>query len=261
MRLAMTGEGEAEIEGALRRAIEAANENDARSRLDAVAALWRSHPDAFPLLRKVLSQADHAATAGWGGIFDAVARDQPEAAVALYSLGDPQLLEDATAEITGWLDGEGLLAPGSCVVDAGCGIGRIAAALASKVSCVIGTEISAAMLDEARVRADASNILLLRTGEIGLRCLAEASADLVLAIDVAPYWVLSDLLDENLAEAARVLCPGGSLVMMNLSYRADDEADRRDLERLAADIGFSPPSGPVRPFHLWDGAVWRLVRQ
>ena len=62
-------------------------------------------------------------------MFDWLVAQSPEASVALYSLGRPDLLDQATAEIVRVLRHWGLLGRERRVLDLGCGIGRIAAAL------------------------------------------------------------------------------------------------------------------------------------
>ena len=73
------------------------------------------------------SEVDHAAAAPdeVGALaairdqFDRAAALSPEAGVAAYSLGDPRVLEAATAELVAWLDGRACSARGStCSISA-----------------------------------------------------------------------------------------------------------------------------------------------
>ena len=76
----------------------------------------------------------------------------PEASVAAYSLNDPAVLAAATAEIVEWLAREGLIGPDRDVLDLGCGIGRVSAALAPRCRSVLGLDVSPKMVAEARRR-------------------------------------------------------------------------------------------------------------
>ena len=104
-----------------------------------------------------------------GGRLAAVFRrgryDGAGAAVALYSLGSPALLDRATAEIAARLREWQLLGPDVVALDIGCGIGRIERALASEVAAITGIDLSPAMVGEARRRAAGlANVEFLCTG-------------------------------------------------------------------------------------------------
>ncbi|HEX6218892.1 MAG TPA: methyltransferase domain-containing protein, partial [Sphingomicrobium sp.] len=87
--------------------------------------------------------------------------------------------------------------------------------------------------------------------------------DLVLAIDSFPYIVAAggDLAATHIAEIARVLRPGGAVVMVNYSYRGDDELDRRDISAAARTAGLTVDVNGRRDFALWDGLIFRLHKQ
>jgi SAM-dependent methyltransferase len=91
--------------------------------------------------------------------------------------------------------------------------------------------------------------------------LATASCDLVIAVDVFPYLVQGglELAAGMIAEAARVLRPGGELLILNFSYR-DVAMDRRDMPAIAAASGFELLLNGRRGFVLWDGAIFRMRR-
>ena len=82
----------------------------------------------------------------------------------------------------------------------------------------------------------------------------------MLAVDSFPYLHLSDIAEPMFAEAARLLAPGGSLVILNYSYRDDFEVDRRDLDRLAETHGLEVVRRGTRDFVLWDGPSFVLQR-
>ena len=194
-----------------------------------------------------------AATAA---LFDRLAGEAPEAGVAFYSLGDPQLLDAATAELVGvvrdWVPVEGRR-----VLDLGCGIGRVAIALAPRAAEVVGIDVSPAMVAEAARRGGGVARFAVANGR-DLREWPDARFDLVLAADSFPYLVRAGILETQLAEIARVLAPGGELVVFNWSYRGDAQADVDEAARLAAAYGFELVRAGERPFTIWDAAGFHL---
>jgi len=211
---------------------------------------------------------DHSAlwdaSAGPGSIaafFDRAVAHSPEASVALYSLGDPTILAAATQEIVGWLDREMLL--DDDVLDIGCGIGRMAEALAGRCRSVLGLDVSPGMVAEARRRHGAQAHLRFEvTDGTGLDTLPPDAFDLVVAVDSFPYIVqVGDVLAQaHVSGAARVLRPGGALAILNLSYRADPARDEADLGRWSAAAGLHGPCSGTTPFTLWDGTAYVLRR-
>ena len=195
--------------------------------------------------------------------FDGAVSHSPEASVALYSLGDPAILAEATADIVDWLGTESLLPPNADVLDLGCGIGRVCAALAPRCGSVLGLDVSAGMVAEAARRlSDTPNVRVAQTGGEDLDGLAPASLDLILAIDSFPYVVQTgpDTALRHVRGAARALRPGGALCILNLSYRGDEAADRADAASWAADAGFALGPAGVRPFRMWDGNAYVFRR-
>ena len=194
--------------------------------------------------------------------FDRAVRHSPEASVALYSLGDPAILAAATAEIVDWLEAEGLLRSGADVLDLGCGIGRIATALAPRCRSVLGLDVSAGMVAEAARRlAGVPNVSVRQTGGQDLDGLAPASLDLVLAIDSFPYIVQTgaETALRHVRGAARALRQGGALCILNLSYRDDDAADRADAAHWAASAGLRVTRNGGQHFRVWDGTAFVLA--
>lgn len=278
-------------DGSGREAVLAARRAGGLSAPVALLRLLALQPEPTPLLRwldggdatmrelAALARADLAglertaavlreAADGHGGdvaacarMFDRAAARSPEAAVAAYSLGDPARLARATAEVVGLLDGLGVLRPGARLLDLGCGIGRVALAVAPRVGEVVAVDVSAAMLDEARRRcAGAPNVRLERASGGDLAGFPAASLDAVVAVDTWPYLVAAGVAEAVGTEAARVLRPGGDLVVLNWSYRGDLARDREDAARLARGGGFALLRDGTADLALWDGRTFHLRR-
>lgn len=241
-------------------------------RLAPLLSLARDRMEGLRLLERMIRAGTLHATHGNAAtaiaesraMFERLVRISPEASVAAYSLGDPELLEAATAELMAWLRAQGVLARQPDIVDLGCGIGRLAAALAPDACSVTGLDIAPAMIAEARARcAGLSGLRFETCSGADLAGMPDASADLVLAVDVFPYLVLGGLgaAARMVAEAARVLRPSGDLVILNFSYRGDAEMDRHDMLAIATSNGFLLRRNGTREFALWDGLVFWLRRR
>ncbi len=258
-RLLLAGES---AEGIARRVREAERPGESWRRLSHLAA---ARAEDFPRLRAMLDTAavDHAqeaSPAAIAALFDRAVAVSPEASVAMYSLGDPAALAAATAELAAWLDTEHLIGPDSDIIDLGCGIGRVAALLAPRARTVLGLDISAGMIAEARTRcAGHANLRFAQTAGADLAMLPDGRFDLILAVDSFPYLHQSGLAERHVAEAARVLRDGGALAILNFSYRGDPEADRADAVSWSARHGFQLRHAGVTPFACWDGAAYVLV--
>ncbi len=207
-------------------------------RWQALAALLETHwPGQKRLAAEVVRMGSNHArlsidpltgAAKIAGFFDRAVANSPEASVALYSLGDPAILAAATEEILAWLDARGLLRGDSDVLDLGCGIGRLTAALAPRVGSVLGLDISEGVLAQARSRcAIWPNVRLAHTSGQDLDELAASSLDLVLAVDSFPYIVRLGpaVVARHVTGAVRALRPGGMLVVLNLAYEGNSAAD------------------------------------
>lgn len=247
------------------------NEIAPRRRLQALRRMHAAHPTAWTTIQAVLHEVQHdtaaedeaQAVAAFARAFDRAAGVSPEASVALHSFGDAGRLELATAEVVRRLAEWGLFGPDDTVLDFGCGIGRFAVALAGRVRRVIGLDISARMVAEAQRRcAGLANVDIRRTSGRDLAGIADGSIDTILAADSFPYLVLAGpaLVRRHVEEAARVLKPGGDLLILNYSYRSDEAADCRELTELAAATGFRLRRAGARPFALWDGLAFHLVK-
>ena len=262
MHLLMEGAAPAAFD----RAIAEATAPEAAERLNRARSL--ADAPAAALLRQTATLLGHDPAAPgadaverWADAFDRAVAADPEASVALYSLGDPRLLDAASAEIAAVLGSWGVLGPARRALDLGCGIGRMLPLLARSCRVAIGIDVSAGMLAEARRRCTGlRNLLLVRTSGRDLKMFADGSFDLALAVDSFPYLHLSGIAEPIFSEVARLIAPGGDLAILNFTYRDDFEADRTDLDRLAHAHGLRLVRRGTRDFQLWDGASFLLKK-
>ncbi len=205
---------------------------------------------------------DHAESGGTeliarvAAAFDLAVARSPEASVAAYSLGDAATLARATGELVGWLEGAGVLPEGADVLDLGCGIGRVAAAMLPRARSVLGLDVSAGMVAEAQRRCPDVRLRFAVTHGRDLAGVAEGGFDLVLGADCFPYLVQAGLAGGHVAGAARALRAGGALAVLNLSYRGDAGADLADAQRWAGAAGMVLERAGETPFVLWDASAW-----
>jgi ubiquinone/menaquinone biosynthesis C-methylase UbiE len=275
LRLAMEAVGPEEVESALASACDGAGREPrnraAADRLRRALLLWRENPQAFTTVKAVLDGVEHhggaadaeAGLAHWAKTFDRMAHASPEGSVALYALGNPDLLREATAEVVARLHEWRLVGPGRRVLEIGCGIGRFVEALAPHADHVTGLDIAPAMIARARQRcAGLTNVSLAVSSGRDLAQVPGGSVDLVLAADVFPYLVQtgSEIVDRHVREAVRVLKPGGHLLVLNFSYRGDLKRDRSDIAVLAARCGLSFRRSASEDFSLWDAATFLLQK-
>jgi SAM-dependent methyltransferase len=127
----------------------------------------------------------------------------------------------------------GLLDPEWVVADLGCGAGHVSSLVAPFVRRVIGVDASAAMLAAAEDVVPAS--VDLRQGTLEALPIGDAEVDLVLLV-----LVLHHVPDpaRALAEAARVLKPGGRLIVVDMQPH-----DREDYRQSMGHVwlGFGEP--------------------
>ncbi len=191
-------------------------------------------------------------------LFDRAVARAPEASVAAYSLNDPAILAAATAELVAWLDDAGLLSPASDVLDLGCGIGRVASAIAPRVRSVLGVDVSSAMIAEAERRCAVANVRFATVDGTDLRDVAAHSADVVLAVDSVPYLLQANVAEAHVRDIARALRPRGAFAILNFSYRNDPAQDSADLARWARNYEMLPEVDGAAPFTLWDARAFVL---
>jgi ubiquinone/menaquinone biosynthesis C-methylase UbiE len=186
-----------------------------------------------------------------------------EASVALYSLGNAEMLRAATDEIVAKMRAWGLLGRFKDVLQIGCGIGRVEVAISPHVRRAVGVDISPQMIEAARRRAaDLTNVHFEVGSGFDLAPFDDGLFDVVYAVDSMPYIVDAgfEVVEAHFRDAARVLRRDGELVVFEFSYRGDLELDRADVRRLSAAYGFSVLLDGISPFELWNGRVFRMRR-
>ena len=194
-------------------------------------------------------------------LFDASVAQSEESSVALYSLGNPELLAAATDEVISVLESWGVLGLQRDALEIGCGIGRLMIPLSRRMRSVIGTDVSSGMIAAATRRLDglANASVRLTTGQ-NLSAFESASVDLVYSVDTFPYLVLAGqaLVARHFKEILRVLRPGGDFVLFNYAYgRSREDANGEVLEH-ARDAGLQIIRADVSPFKIWNGIGWQM---
>lgn len=226
-----------------------------RRGLSKVAANLGNHPDpATPF------SSSEEGIDTYRRFFDVALRRDEASSVAAHSLGDSRLLEKSTQEIVELFERRlGVLGPSHRVLEIGCGHGRILAAVAPRVDEALGVDISPGMIEAARKRcASLRNVALSVTGGRDLAQFPTASFDLVYAVDAFPYIHHAGraLAALHVREAARLLRPGGALVILNYSYRDNVAADRREVRKLFPGCGLDLLVAGEQPLRLWDGILF-----
>lgn len=148
---------------------------------------------------------------------------------ALRSLHAPEA--DVEAAMTGILAAE----PLGRLIDIGTGTGRIATIFAAKAEQVLGIDRSAEMLRLARgkLAEEANGKVRFVAGDFYDLPAADASADTAILHQVLHY---AQAPEKAIAETARVLAPGGRLLVVDFAPHEHEELRLRDAH---ARLGFS----------------------
>lgn len=137
-------------------------------------------------------------------------------------------------------------------LDIGCGEGRFCRRLKERGIAATGIDPTAALLDAARARDPGGDY---RAGRAEALPVADAAFDLVVS-----YLSLIDIagLEEAIAEMARVLRPGGTLLIANMTGFATANGDRGWL----LDRDGRPDGFPIDHYLVERGewAAWRGIR-
>jgi len=162
------------------------------------------------------------------------------------------------------------------LIDFGTGTGRMLALFSPVVGEAEGIDFSHRMLTVARSNLDAAGVrnARVRFGHVNAAPFADASADLVIIHQVLHFL---DTPGDAIAEAARVLAPGGRLLVIdfaphNLEFLRAEHGHHRlgvrhdALQAWAADAhlsldmpaSFAPPAGPGEPGLTVN--IWRAIK-
>ena len=171
------------------------------------------------------------------------------------------------AAVLEWVDATGLQ-PGAAVLDAGCGAGLAAAALARRDYRVDAVDASTAMVELTASHAAEQGLqeaISAQTADVQRLPFADRSFELVVALGLLP-WV--DDPAATLRELARVLRPGGHAIVSadnraRLGFLLDPWANPflirvRQLRQIVR-RGTARPRGIIVRFQ-WPSTVNRLVR-
>jgi len=123
-----------------------------------------------------------------------------------------EIYRDRYRTVIAWIDSLAL-APGSKVLEIGCGAGFMAIAMAERGFHVHALDPADAMIELARRHADESGSADLLCFEVGDVCslpFADLSFDLVIAIGVLPWLARPEIA---MQEMARVTRPGGHVIV------------------------------------------------
>jgi ubiquinone/menaquinone biosynthesis C-methylase UbiE len=150
------------------------------------------------------------------------------------------------------------LAAGEVVLDLGCGAGLSALAAAPHCATVYALDASGGMIRRLAERAEAAgfeNIELI-LGDMRRIPLADNSVDVVIS-SYALHHLGDDGKELAIAEALRVLRPGGRLVVVDMMFRLTlSPRDRRIVARKVALLLRAGPPGVARLVR--NG--WRVAR-
>ena len=171
---------------------------------------------------------------------EAVRADRAEAAARYFaahagawdSIRSLHIAESEVEEAIAKALGDG---PIGRLVDIGTGTGRMIELFGARASSAIGIDRSSEMLRLARVKLEASGLrgASLRQGDMYALPLADASADVVILHQVLHY---AQAPGHAIAEAARLLAPGGRLLIVD--FAPHEREDLRESDAHAR-LGFA----------------------
>lgn len=151
--------------------------------------------------------------------------------------------------------------PTDRVVEIGCGIGRMTRALAARAAHVTGIDVSAEMIDRARVSlSELDNVDLLLGSGRDLAGVPDASADVVYSFIVFQHIPDPAITCAYVRDIGRVLRPGGWTVFQvsdrpEIHSAATWRSERKIVARMRRAIG-RRPRGFLDP-HWLGSAVAR----
>jgi SAM-dependent methyltransferase len=132
------------------------------------------------------------------------------------------------------------IAPGSRVLDVGCGTGELLEHLQDQGARPSGVDPAARMVELARARAVGADV---RRGDVEHLPFDDAVFDAVLAVNAVQF---AGDLDDALSEIARVLVPGGVVGLAGWAERSRNDLDGINAALAEADGEDPPEDGPLR---------------
>jgi ubiquinone/menaquinone biosynthesis C-methylase UbiE len=175
----------------------------------------------------------------------------------IYTSGSVQaeIFRARQATVLAWIN-ELALAPGSRVLEIGCGAGFMAVALAQRGLHVYAIDSTEAMIEQARryaAESGATELLSLDIGDVYTLTFEDGSFDLVIAIGVIPWLARPELA---MREIARVIRPDGRVILTadnraRLTYLLDPWMNpvlsplRRSVKSMLERVGFLHRSSEV----------------
>jgi SAM-dependent methyltransferase len=96
-------------------------------------------------------------------------------------------------------------------IEIGSGLGRLCLALADRFDRVVGVDVSPEMVQRAQELVDDPRVSFRVSDGLGLRTFDDETVDLVLSFTVFQHIPTASIVLDYLAEAGRVLRPGGLL--------------------------------------------------
>jgi SAM-dependent methyltransferase len=146
---------------------------------------------------------------------------------------------------------------GTRVLDVGCGTGELLEHLQERGARPSGVDPASRMVELARARAVGVDV---RAGELERLPFDDDAFDALLAVNAFQF---AEDQDRALAEAGRVLAPGGVLGLAGWAERAGNDLDAINTALAAADDEDPPEDGPLRVegglAEVFRGAGWELL--
>jgi ubiquinone/menaquinone biosynthesis C-methylase UbiE len=187
-----------------------------------------------PMYALIDAWADQATTALFASDaarIDAIRADRAEAANRYFAShaevwDQIRSLHVAESEVERAIDHSLGSRPLGRLVDIGTGTGRMIELFAPRSSQAIGIDRSSEMLRLARAKLEAAGIVSsLRQGDMYALPLGDESADSIIVHQVLHY---AHSPATAIAEAARVLAPGGTLLIVDFAAHGREELRERD---------------------------------
>jgi ubiquinone/menaquinone biosynthesis C-methylase UbiE len=195
-----------------------------RARDGSIALVLEVDDGEYQTSRKYRLTVDGApppARADYKATWDAAAVDVESAKLAVTGYTDEDEYARTAQQNVEIIEETVGLGPDDEILEIGCGVGRVGAALAPLCRRWVGTDVSANMLRHARERlAGFDNVELVELSGWDLAPIPSSSLDVVYCMVVFMH------LDEwerfaYVVEAMRVLRPGGRLYVDNFNLRSD----------------------------------------